>query len=640
MNATLLEKESIPEVVAMAVEAPSNSNEEIEQEHKDVENESDHKDSTEEKAEEQPEEKEMPLWAVRNVPSKPLPSLGLVKLEDSMDPVEIIFHKGVLSILQSLDIPANRLAVYRVAELALEYLHELVAGLHKFVEIERRRKLSLRDVKLLMRQNQVSMLGLFEEYKRSNLKLILDPQLLSLVKFLKKNAKQTVEMISNPNAENDQSDPLYNQTFEILDLIPSTTKLRFPRMFPQLPPDYTYKKTAVFNKLVTDPFTIRERLAEESRYGERALENLVNGVKHADHDSDNDSEIDDDKTLVSEDVEMSNTDESLESKEHSNPYISLNSHSENPRAFDIEAFAKKRMEILNQRREKLKRELELRKEAVITKVSYELGAYTKKSPLKMKDDSVAELIDGYLSKEYGETLRSIKISAKKRLVRLKRELLKREKLLAQRELERQQNGIEQTFEFGNRNEEEEIDDFNFDFEDDDEKGNEHVVEGSVVQPVEINAELTPVVENNNLTSSDSAIPEHGQLLVSVTEDTSSVNEESASIGDKLDFTSSLTEQINGTQQEVSPKSLQPPGDLDDDHNNIGSALETEPSEQLTSNGALELRQDISTEKSESTPQIDAQVGSSKVISPAAEPLLGAAENIEEDEWDDDMFEDI
>ncbi|ODV98406.1 hypothetical protein PACTADRAFT_48174 [Pachysolen tannophilus NRRL Y-2460] len=506
----------------------------------------------------------MPSHALKALPAQVLTKLNVEKVEET--PVDLIFSNSIMLLLSSyLNINSfTSLSIQKLLGLAKVYLNQLILHLKKFMEFQRRRKPALRDLKLLIRLFGLDFSGIDEDVlkfrelsKTQDFKLKFNKISNDSIRFMN-NVKQEQEI------QEDEIDPLdpsscffLNQSYEIKNLVPSSYDNIFSLkhlthtsslILPELPPDYTFKSTPQFTEnYIENVNFIREKLLQESRLGEKALEHLSNGYGN---------EINDEVDLKIEEADISESDKSdvekeLESEEPKT--VAITSDQDNGRSlglidelpkieedgkiqhslsiekpkdekntkeiFDIEKFAAKRLKKLQEKKQQKLKFIEEFKQNKLNKISLYLGSYSTKT---IKDNSIAVFIDDYMNDVLKDSIENLK---KYEILKYKRDLKegKRKKKLLEKNLLLEKKRRLNNFEFGEE-EDEEIVDFEFNFDDDIDQNHDYETnaenkeQDEEVQDLqefekdsfEPQASMTDIIDNNGTHSVDLKTSEEAQ----------------------------------------------------------------------------------------------------------------------------------
>lgn len=212
------------------------------------------------------------------------------------------------------------------ASLATEYLHDLCKGLRTDMELQRRQKPALPDMKVLFRVKGIPVWNIYEEGS-------LTKKIYQYIKYdVDKISLETQGIIARLNETGicDDDEPLHlfftNEQYEIALLVPThTTKPSYiPSYLPELPPDYTFQHTPQYLETTTDLKKLRVNLVDQSRIAEKLLYNLIEDddtkwkqqLEHDLEESDNDRmSLDGDHPLSGTEAEEKEVDDKPEKPE-------------------------------------------------------------------------------------------------------------------------------------------------------------------------------------------------------------------------------------------------------------------------------------------------------------------------------------
>jgi transcription initiation factor TFIID subunit 8 len=227
-----------------------------------------------------------------------LPGLEAVNRLESLDEMELLTRKALALHLRSLGIDFTSLALEGVFDLFTLYMNSTLADLSKIVQVQRRFKASPKDLRILLREHGIPMHELENELIRSKRipndlikkKLELN-EIATEIARVRNNKHTTTEQEEEEQEDVDHEDPSYAffaHNEGLSNLIPSAHKRgkKIPSWLPQFPPDHTYLKTPNYTNRITDPKVVRTKIAEESRFGEKALDNLISFETKAEHHHD------------------------------------------------------------------------------------------------------------------------------------------------------------------------------------------------------------------------------------------------------------------------------------------------------------------------------------------------------------------
>jgi len=259
--------------------------------------------------------------SIRYVKREDLPDYNQHEIKfskEDVDPIKKILEVSVFLLLRNLGVESiTHSALHDMTELAVLYMGMLFKDLHKYTEIQRRRKASKSDLCLLLKEGYFGLRDIVIEHKSST---DIDPGYKKYLQQLNHQAKACFEATAKAGDQTPVRDsPGYVFFHEQPRIVPSEKRKSYiPKWMPQLPPGYTYKSTPTYSKYMTDPKELRSKLIAEGRLGEKALHN----IKIAVDGSESDKSV---HSLTSEDESES---ESLESEQEENKQQIMNSLTE------------------------------------------------------------------------------------------------------------------------------------------------------------------------------------------------------------------------------------------------------------------------------------------------------------------------
>lgn len=279
--------------------------------------------------------------------------------DDERPAMDTLLSASLALLLQTIppaqvDLAVERGALDQLTVLAVEYMQRLYGNLAKLSEYQRRRRPSKGDLELLLREGYFDLGDLTEEYHRSR-----------LVGHRAKKVKQLSKAVANLEKPQEgptevaPDDPEYAFFHEQPQIVDSLKKKPYmPSWTPPLPPAYTYRATPNYSKRVTDPRKMREKLVEEGRLGEKALDHIMEPAEQH-------------KLAEKEQPEQ------LESAESDLADNSLRQSIDRDEKFDVVAYAEQRMKVLEKRRLEEDRRIKSRTQSDEARLGRHLGAYTR-----------------------------------------------------------------------------------------------------------------------------------------------------------------------------------------------------------------------------------------------------------------------
>lgn len=356
--------------------------------------------------------------------------------ESLQGPMDIHFKSVVGLLLHGQGLHYSDEFVSELADVAQTYMHELINGLHKFTEVQRRKRPSRTDVALLLRFEDIHPGDLYGQYEAT----LRFPNKGELA-VVEGQIHATIESLSHEPAV-EESDPLHaffaNEHYEITDLVPKQRRrpTYVPPYLPDLPPDYTYQTTSQYMAQVTDLKEIRLKLVEESRLTDHSLYDLIEN-----DDRKWRKEIEDELNTADSDDDsiMSGRRGSIESPAHHEQPEVVEDQQEPTKAFDIEAYARLRVAIRQRRAAELALRRQRRADNLYIQAEELYSPYATQQP-GAGDDA---RFDGLVSAEFRAVIGAVRAAERKKKKRL--EHIRREK--ERREAERNHDQIEFGFNF-------------------------------------------------------------------------------------------------------------------------------------------------------------------------------------------------
>lgn len=362
-----------------------------------------------------------------------LPHLSTKIRKDELDPMEMLTQRAIALQLKSLGIEFTNTALEDFFDLVSLYLHGLLEELQKITQTQRRFKTSPKDLRLLLRDFNIGTSELEDELIRT--KKDDDSTIIQRKKQLEKLAQETLQ--HNYTAEEiDPQEPSYvffSVDQDLHKLVPPQHKRSkvIPSWLPAFPPDHTFRKTPKYLNSIKDQKLVRQKIVEESKFGEQALENLLKHGKEVEEEEEKE-----DETLMQENDVLNELEEQIE-EEKTEKKDEVNENkvdiwSNNEKNFDIKAYSAARLQFYKEKEEKKKKKLE--------KVDHEyfaiVGKLSTYGPAQHDDTISPEL---YLEREFKKTMHSLKQLKKKKAKRqIERKRLQEEEDRKRDELKAQQ----------------------------------------------------------------------------------------------------------------------------------------------------------------------------------------------------------
>ena len=235
--------------------------------------------------------------------------------------------------------------------LAMEQMDAMAGELHRLTTIQRRHRPTKSDVSLLLRGFQL---------RPSDLALTLEQNQYTTEQFnsqadtINKESREFNEMRNKV-----KEDKLLNDTpFQMIEqeqiaalpLISSSNLQKYiPSWLPEFPPDHTYMFTPQYNNPTTNEVLIRIKATEEGRQSEKSLIGLLSQQQTTKLETmtlsiDNEDEKEFDEMKQIESMFNAHTNKMVSKKKHMRRKP-LSTLTHVPKAFDIEEYAHKRIEL-------------------------------------------------------------------------------------------------------------------------------------------------------------------------------------------------------------------------------------------------------------------------------------------------------
>lgn len=323
-------------------------------------------------------------------------------------------------------------------EWAEQFLHLITKRLVRLMEIQRRRLPNRDDLKLLLREGYIDNEGLNQMYilsqqyfKTENNKIneVDKKAQLALSAF-----SGTDDGIFNNNAAND--DNLVTEEPWWIDQLIHRKKRKsyIPEWMPPLPPDYTYKSTPKFSQRITNPVLLREKLVQEGRLGEKALDHIIinkddntlaSPLLEDESVTSSEDEINEKKngvekidSIVNDKTEngtgipiLTNTTENDKpATDITNDVDLMGQKNKNEKGDDIVELAKKRMAILEKRRKEEDERYLSRVESDESKFGRNFGFYTK---VKKLPEGINDVLNEYRHNKFKHLIHNLYKQEKK-----------------------------------------------------------------------------------------------------------------------------------------------------------------------------------------------------------------------------------
>lgn len=392
------------------------------------------------------------------------------QIHSNIVPLEFVFSKIVAVILKSKGYTFTHQLQIELTQISSKYFDSLVQSLHNFTEYQRRRKPSIRDLSLCLKEKSIDLNQLYEHF------LFIKSFSAEINNDLMRIKKQTDEISKDLN--NNQvspSDPslcfFEDEKVQITKIVPQeiTKSSYVPPYLPDFPPDFTYHRTPNYVDRVTDLKELRKKLVEESRLTGNSLYNLIeddeerwkqefekqigseNTETFNSDDSDGESEIMSDRinsvnyragaeTPISEHAEAdSEAPHKVESLETfvSSPQRLVNKNEEQPadalqtstlskadgKRFDYVVYAHKRKSLLEGKEEKIQEKRKKRENNIFMQAEKYYSPYA----IVTANSSVDELFKNVVDEECKSLIFSVKRAENKQKIGIQKYLEEKEK---------------------------------------------------------------------------------------------------------------------------------------------------------------------------------------------------------------------
>ncbi|TID30478.1 hypothetical protein CANINC_000989 [Pichia inconspicua] len=353
----------------------------------------------------------IPPTLVKNIP--------IEKSTTTDEPIADVLAASILEIMvQSIKskfpdddmVNVERSAISLMTRFVNLHFLNLSKRLQRLMEIQRRRLPNRDDLALLHREGIFDKSGIHDMYDLS--KSWLDHGNQKKAQLLSSKAESALKSFNAPGP----IDSVFLQNDEWwVDNIVERKKRKYyiPEWMPSLPPDYTYKATPKFNDRITDPIVLRDKLVNEGRIAELALDHII-ARKPQDFDilvyktEDKSGDDNCDTSSFSANDDMSTT-ESLvspnigdfEKVENKNIEATKSSN----KVTDLVEYAKKRMQILDERRKKEEERIASRVNSAESTFGRNFGFYSK---IRKLPDCINEELQNFRKKKLQELIRNIR----------------------------------------------------------------------------------------------------------------------------------------------------------------------------------------------------------------------------------------
>jgi len=355
-----------------------------------------------------PEKKETKVVIPKQEEEVSLPNLSMKLRKEELDPMELLTQRAIAIQLKSLRIEFTNSALEDLFDLVSTYIHGLLQGLQGITQTQRRFKAAPKDLKLLLRNFGISTGELEEELERSKKD---NQEIIQRKKTLEQLANETLKNSEQELEEIDPQDPsfvFFASDQELSKLIPPQHKRTkaIPRWLPEFPPDHTYRKTPKYLDRIKDQKLVRQKIVEESKFGEQALENLIKYAQDVDENDDEMNEIG-----VDENLGNGVNENEVVKKEAEVNGEKYDIWSNNEKKFDLQAYTVARLKYYKEKEEKKKQKL--------AKIDHEYYQIIEQLSAFGSNEMTNETLSSelYLEREFKKTFSSLKSLKRKKAKR-------------------------------------------------------------------------------------------------------------------------------------------------------------------------------------------------------------------------------
>lgn len=370
-------------------------------------------------------------------------------------PVDFQLAKIVGLMLADQNLAYSQEFLSEITDLSIIYFHDIIDSLRKFTELQRRRKPSIGDTRLLLRTKGLPPLHLYEQYIKS--KQFGKRKQLEVIN---KQTDHILQELDTSNYQLDKEDPslpfFANEHYEITQLVPKSSEkpIYIPEEFPDLPPDYTYENTGEYMELIDDLKEIRLKLVEESRMTDSSLYNLIENddriwkknfelelaKENIDIlESDEESIISangQDKNATDVETPVNVIDEKVPDTGDETAPVLIEASTEKPevvevtkapkgdgKAFDFVEYAKKRKAIIERRQQAIEKKRKLRQENIFMMAEKKYSPYATAVATEEDDKFFRDTV----SQEFKTLIKAVRVAEDKKQRQIARILERKSK---------------------------------------------------------------------------------------------------------------------------------------------------------------------------------------------------------------------
>lgn len=341
------------------------------------------------------------------------------------EPIADVMTVSILEVIQQSirskfpddnDVHIEKSALSLMTRFVNLHILNISRRLQRLMEIQRRRLPNRDDLALLHREGIFDKSGIHEMYDLSKSWLNSGDGKKAQLLSSKADAAISIYMGTDSHSINTIDEVFLRNDEWWIDKVVERKKHKYyiPEWMPPLPPDYTYKATPKFNERVTDPIILREKLVNEGRVAEMALDHIIARKPHGLDILLPESDLVEvrDGLETNDDMSSANDDDSTNAMEDSvsvsvtqNDKEISNDPKEQNNKTDLVEFARKRMNILEERRKKEEERISSRINSEESHFGKNFGFYTKNKKLP---DGIGEELDQFRQKKLQELVHNLR----------------------------------------------------------------------------------------------------------------------------------------------------------------------------------------------------------------------------------------
>lgn len=343
--------------------------------------------------------------------------------------------------LQAKNVAVSAEALHHFSHVAEVYLTQVSGVIKKLTEQQRRSRPSKSDVLGALRVLGLSPTALYREYYHDT---TTRPRITANLTKVQREAQSRTWTQEGP-------EDLDLNDYSITDLVPRTTPRPnyIPHHFPEFPPDYTYRNTPDYMASLTDMEQLRLKLVEESRMTEKSLYRLIDGDKTGSGSPetlDLDSIMSGVPEIGSPDINLDTTKLDIPQHQESElPPVMLDEEQELQRqeqlrkqeiAFDFEAYAAKRANLVQKRQSHIEKIRKLRQNNIFMEAEKHFSPYST-NPMTENNQNRFKTV---VNDAYEDVIKAVRRAEAENQAQI-------DKILKERETQQAQNK-QDTIEFG------------------------------------------------------------------------------------------------------------------------------------------------------------------------------------------------